>query len=296
MKPMRVPFVLATLVLSLALAGCGGNSDDSASSTTSGQCLSTEDDGSAACTTTSTSTTPPAPNVPPVLTYAITVGAVATNVTTVGTNVTIEATGSSDPDGDGLSVIVAGAEDSNQTYLPQFLYFDGEFAKATFQFKTPGVVNITIAAVDKRNDSTVAHTNVFVNEQSIVSNIQAMPLVAPTQSQAPQPTTCKGPTAGAAAAIDTASSYQGTFRVAAGAKYVVAKVTGGTANIALCDSAGVAISSASGTGTEVTSTKGTVFTVPTGTASYFVEVYNTKANTAVGENKVEVTVHYEPQP
>jgi hypothetical protein len=87
-------------------------------------------------------------------------------------------------------------------------------------------------------------------------------------------------------------SFRGTFKVTAGTKFVTAKVSAGTATIALCDPTGAAISPA---GTDVASTKGTVFTVPAGTASYYVEVYSGAANQSPGVVKIDVAVHYEAQ-
>ncbi len=289
---MRVA-MLAILILSLALAGCGGSSDDS--STTTGGCSDTASDGSPSCTTTNGNTTPPTPNVPPVLVYTIKVAGVAGNVSNPGTNVTIEATGSVDNDGDGLDVIAVAAKDSNRTYPSQLLYFNGDFAVAKFKFDLPGVVNVTIAAADKRGDTTVKTAKIFVDEKTTVSNSAAMTLAVPTAQTTVTPTSCKAPSGQSSdTPIDSASAFKGTFRVLAGTQYVVAKVAAGMANIALCDSTGTKISTAS-TDT-VTSTKGTVFIVPAGTASYYVEAYSTAPNQAVGVIKIDVTVHYEAQP
>lgn len=289
---MRAQLLVASLVLVIALAGCGGkSSSSSSSSSTTTDGLLTCSNGettTGACPTTNTTLKP---NVPPVLVITTSLAGKLQNFTFIGENFTIEAKGSTDDDGDGLATILVFAQDSNRTYPTLALYSGGEFHAATYKFDRAGPVNITATAVDGRLSATTNTTKVFVDQKSTVAGPD-MALVVPTTPPAPQPTSCKGPSGQTTdTPVDAQMSYRGNFVVAAGAKFVEAKVTG-TAAIAICDSTGKAISPA---GTAVVSAKGTVFIVPAGTASYYVEVYNGTPHAAAGAIKVDVTVHYEPQ-
>lgn len=269
---MRVLALAAALVVSFALAGCSGDTD-SASTTSS--------------TTTSGNTTTLPPNLPPVVVVKTLVAGAEGNVSLVGQNVTVDATGTTD---DGkLAVIAVAAEDANRTYAPQLLYVNDAFQTATFAFDLPGRVNITVAAVDDRNADTTVAVPLFVNEATTGANLVAMRLLVPTQ--AGEPTACDGPTG--QPAVDEGMSFVTTFRVAPGATFVTAAVATGEATIALCDPTGAPISAA---GTSVTSTPGTVFAPPAGTDGYFVQVYSAAPNQDPGAVSVAIVVHYEPAP
>jgi hypothetical protein len=193
-----------------------------------------------------------------------------------------------------LAKVHVTATDSNGTTQVGILYADGAFTPVSFKFTHAGPVNVTAIAVDSHSAIAVNMTKAYVDQVTTIPSPAAMNLAIPTAQTQVKPDSCKTPSGQAAASgLDAQMSYKATFPVLAGAKYVVVAVTG-SANVAICDPAGVAISAA-GTKT-VTSNKNTVFTVPTATAPYYVEVYSTAPNQAAGVVKVDVTVHYEPQP
>ncbi|MCA1818690.1 MAG: hypothetical protein ABR562_06660 [Thermoplasmatota archaeon] len=283
--------LLAILVLSMTLAGCGSKDSDGTTSPT-GQCLSTEDDGSAACMTTTgtgnpttTTTTSRAPNVPPVIKVKVTnATAATTNVTFAGGTLTFDASASSD--GDGLSAIAMVAKEGNLTFDAKILFAQGKFTRANYTFERAGVVNVTISGIDMRGAVTTVQSHVYVDLKQVLGDTYQFAAAMPDQVAKAE--TCKGPAD--KSEVDNLVWTKDAFAVENGTTYVTATIVKNKGEIAICAPDATAVSDASTT--TVTSKPGTVFVHPTGADGYFVSVYG---NTAQDKVPVEVVVHYEPQ-
>jgi hypothetical protein len=295
---MRASFLLAlVLVGTLALSGCSSKNDTS-SSTTSGTGTGS---GTTGGTHTGTGTGGPGtnttlpPNIPPMIMLTVTnATGVATNVTLVDDDaktlgsLTFDATGSMDPDGDGLSAIAISAQDSNRTYPPGVLYAAGKFSKITYKFDRPGIVNITVSGIDVRGNLTTIKTQAFVDERQAVTSRQfAIPFGSTTAVKADS---CQGPS-GQAAADNVAYDLE-NFNVHKGAKYAVVTLKAGSGQFAVCDPDGHAISNVGGSGTPAETTA--AMPPPTGTKSYQVGMVGTDT-TPDAKFTVTVVVHYEPK-
>jgi hypothetical protein len=231
-----------------------------------------------------------APNVPPVLKLKIVdAGGNATNVTMLNGNLTFDATGSKDPDGQVTGIAVT-VQDSNQTRTGAL--FDPvkkTFKTATFKFDRAGIVNVTVAMVDDRAGFTVNKTHVYV-DQTVTTGQKTLTGTSPAVGT---PTDCEGPAKNTL--IDPAFSTDGAFPVVAGATWIEAKATP-NGKLAICAPTGSGEdgkpgSAISDAGAEVRTAKGAAIPTPAGIKTYYVEIYSTSANQAVG---AVVTVHYEP--
>lgn len=285
-----LPIVAVLLVGALLLSGCSSKGDGTTTSspTTSG----TRTGGTGTRTTTNT-TTAPAPNIPPIVVLKVSnaTGA-ATNVTFVGGSLTFDASGSRDPDGDGLSAIAISAQDSNQTYKAGVLYSAGAFRTVTYKFDRPGIVNVTVSGIDVRGNLTTLAAKVYVNERI---NVTSQMIAVPSADGVPSaPTDCTGPgsTQGipSGSVLDSSSFDRQPFNVAKGVQSIVATWVSGDGAFAICGPDGKA---ASGVGDSATPAQTTgALASPKGTESYTIGF---TANTPQAKVMVQVVVHYEPK-
>ncbi|HEX2066005.1 MAG TPA: hypothetical protein VHI93_04250 [Candidatus Thermoplasmatota archaeon] len=287
-----LPLFAVLLVGALTLSGC--SSKDDGPSSTSGT-SSTGTHGTLTGTHTHTNTSAPAPNLPPVVVLRVTnANGTATNVTLAGGNLTFDASASSDPD-DGLSQMAIVAQDANQTYAPRVLYANGRFTSATYTFDRPGVVNVTVSAIDVRGNLTTLKRQVYVNEQvTLTSQSIAIPSAGGVPSA---PTDCAGPgsshVGGEGSALDAASFDHQPFTVTKGVQSITATWVAGDGQFAIClrkaDGTATAVS---GVGNKDTPAQTTgAVQAPQGLDTY--EIGFT-ANAPRETVTVAVVVHYEP--
>lgn len=193
------------------------------------------------------------PNVPP--TVALVVfddGGNETRAVMLGGNLTFDASGSMDSDG-AIDQAAVTVTDSNQTRTAT-LFSNGKFTPATFNFDRPGVVNVTLSVIDDAGEIVNLLTQVFVSHPQFGKSHQFKTPAPPTL----EADSCDGTGADPYSSLGDSTYYkQFKFDVLEGATYVVAKVAGGSAAIAICDPEGNAISDV---GTEVTTLDGTNFT------------------------------------
>ncbi len=243
----------------------------------------------------SSNSTSLAPNVLPMLKLKVTDdGGNATNVTMLDGNLTFDATGSMDMDGQ-ITGIAVSVTDSNTTRTASL--FDATtkaFKTAKFKFDRPGVVNVTIALVDDRAGFTVNQTKVYVNHPQAIAS-QNIQLGGGSQLV---DSTCGG------MADDPSGTIQGNlyespmykeypFALYEGATFVEATSTGG--DITICsphvegafDSTPVSERGAGAT------TSNAALPAPVGTQSYYVSA--TLGPGPGADVAVSVVVHYEPQ-
>jgi hypothetical protein len=306
---MRSAVLVAILVTSAALlAGCSGKKedDDHAFTCPNGTTLDLEkfpDHHNATfnpvshcphASTSASNSTSLAPNQLPILKLKVTDGKNETPVTMLNGNLTFDASGSSDPDGQVTGIAVT-VQDSNTTRTAAL--FDPAkktFKPATFKFDRPGVVNVTVAMVDDRAGFTVNQTHVYVNhlqmKEGAVIHLPSNGGAAPAGMDP-----CKGATgdAGSEGAIVDANYFKSIdFDLFAGATRVdVTADAGEAAHLTICNPAkDTALGSGDGT---ATTDPGVALPPPTGIASYSVGVYSNdepEMSTAM-----TVLVHYEPQ-
>jgi hypothetical protein len=302
---MRSSVFVAFLVTSAALlAGCSGNGDDDhrehtytcPNGTTIDLTKFPDHDNAtfnpaSKCprgTTTATNTTSLPPNRLPDLVLKITDGSNETQVTMLGGNLTFDASGSSDPDGQ-ITGIAVTVQDSNNTRTAT-LYDAGrkQFQPATFRFDRPGVVNVTVAMVDDRAGFTINQTNVYVDHL-----------------QTPTPATIALPDPGAMEAcggtddlVEAPFYKEFGFTLSPGATWIEASATPETAILTICapKAEGADTSTAiSESGNPVVSNEGVALPPAPGITSYYIG-----ATIAPGEPQQEVAVtvivHYGPRP
>lgn len=305
---MRSAVFVAILVSTSALlAGCSDKKDDHEDSYTcpNGTVLDLEDfpehhnstfNPLSKCPKTSGSGTgsgsaSQAPNQLPVLKLNVTdMGGNVTNVTVLDGNLTFDATGSSDPDGQ-ITGIAVSVTDSNTTRTASL--FDAvtkTFKNATFNFDRPGIVNVTVAMVDDRAGFTVNQTKVYVNH----------PQVLPTQMiglpGGGEFAVCTG---SGEALLDEFYRKEFSFTVGAGATLATATATPASTLITICTpdadplTNGCQCEMASPTAPGETTTNIPLVT-PVGVGSY--KVWATlPAGVPNVTVAMTVLVHYEPQ-
>ena len=312
---MRSSILLSVLLASLAFAGCFGSADDHCADghadadcpqndpthcddmhddthcpqNNATHCDDMHDDTH--CMTTNTTTTPTVPNVLPIIRIKVTDDAGNETLAVLpGMNLTFDASASADPDGNlnGMAIVL---QDSNGTKVAPLMNADsGAFMTATFRLDFPGVVNVSVAALDDDGATNTSLFAVYVNHPQ-TGNPFTMKAAAPTSNAA----TCAGPTGDD---IGDSSWYKEyAFEVLDGASYVVAEAIQGTFTMAICDPTGNPIS-ASATGT-VETTEGVNFTA---SLRYYVAVLSQPSASATAPHagnqavNVGVVVHYEPRP
>lgn len=245
--------------------------------------------GTGSGTGSATNTTSQAPNVLPNLVLTVTnFAAEETNITFVDGNLTFDATGSNDPDGQ-VSAIAISVKDSNRTQTKSLYDFATKtFTPATFSFDRPGVVNVSVAMVDDRAGFASIATFAYVNQQSKLA-ADTLP-VATTSQTTPVTHPCKGADQGAQSnIIDSVYFKLKGVSIVEGATFIEA-IPGASNLVTICDPAGTAISPAK----QSSATTSTVdLVVPPSTDQYGIGVYVTAPNTAINVN---VVVHYEPRP
>lgn len=297
---MRSAVLVAILVTSAALfAGCSGKDEDNHAYTcANGTTLDLEKfpdhhnstfNAASHCTSSKTNSTSLPPNKLPVLTLSIKGdGGNATNVTLLDGNLTFDATGSTDPDGQVTGIAVT-IQDSNTTRTAAL--FDPAkktFKPATFKFDRPGIVNVTVAMVDDRAGFTVNQTKVYVN-QLVHSTPQTIQLPNPGVGISD----CGGGTDTPAANGDLyeAQFYKEySFTVVPGATYVEASDASEDASLTICSPADVALSE---TGNPVVTLPDSDLTPPAGIESYYVGATSSAQSNSVGP---AILIHYDPRP
>lgn len=304
---MRAAVLVALLVTSAALlAGCSGKKQDDNHSFTcpNGTTLDLEkfpDHHNATfspvshcphASTSASNSTSEAPNQLPILKLKITDGKNETSVTLKDGNLTFDATGSSDPDGQVTGIAVT-VQDSNTTRTATL--FDAAkkiFKPATFKFDRPGPVNVTVAMVDDRAGFSVNQTHVYVNHlQAKEGQVIHLPSQGGAAPAGMDP--CKGAsgTASEGAIVDANYFKSIDFDLFAGATRVdVTAAEGASAHLTICTPDDAALGSGDGT---ATTDPGVALPPPAGVASYSVGVYsNDKPEMSTA---MTVLVHYEPQ-
>jgi major membrane immunogen (membrane-anchored lipoprotein) len=296
---MRSAVLVAILVTAASLfAGCSGkDEDDHTFACANGTTLDLEKfpdhhnstfNAASHCTASHTNSTSLPPNKLPVLTLKITDGTNATNVTLLNGNLTFDATGSADPDGQVTGIAVT-IQDSNTTRTAAL--FDPAkktFKTATFKFDRPGVVNVTVAMVDDRAGFTVNQTKVYVN-QLVQSTPQTIQLPDPPAGisdcggGADQP--------GVNGDLYEAQFYKEySFSVVAGVTYVEASDASTDASLTICSPADEPLSN---TGNPVATLPDAVLAPPAGIESYYVGATSSAQQTTVGP---AILIHYDPRP
>jgi hypothetical protein len=281
---MRATLLVSLLILAAALAGCSGGGDKDKDDTKT----QTTTSGTGTKTNT-TSAPPPPPNVSPVLAYKIMDDAGnPINFTSAGTNITISAEGSLDPDGNitGLAVSVA---DRNSTKFPRIavLYDPATkaFTDAKFMMDFAGPVNITLAIVDDRAGFNSTVVPFAVNQvTTAASSFQARA----TGNAACSPS----PDVPESHIVEQYYWDDPSFQVDNQTTYVTAKTDVTDVSIIICDPSKTAISPAGAGQTGVSSNAGVVFQ---NSINYYVAVLNVGTATPAAPKvvNVEITVHYD---
>lgn len=317
---MRTLLVIAILATSI-LAGCtnkggGGHDDtftcpngkkidisvypdhDNATFNATSKCPKTNGTGGGNSTANSTSR---GPNVLPNLVFATTDSTGnATNITLLGGNLTFDATGSNDPDGNitGLAMTVT---DSNQTRTISLFDFGTKtFTPKQVDFDRAGIIKVSVAVVDDRGGFTTLNDFVFVDQAAQAT--YTFPGSAGTyNNQAGMMPNCSE----ALSAEDTtvASVYvQKNFAidVVDNATWIEAKASGAANSISM-----VICTPANGTtpGTSISDRAQSVTTNPdieippaTGVAQYALWAYRVGAPAPTTVVTFTWTTHYGPRP
>jgi hypothetical protein len=299
---MRSAVLVALLVTTAALfAGCSGKDEDDHTYTcANGTTLDLEKfpdhhnstfNAASHCTASHTNSTSLPPNKLPILTLKISDGTNATNVTLLNGNLTFDATGSTDPDGQVTGIAVT-IQDSNTTRTAA-LYDPAKktFKTATFKFDRPGVVNVTVAMVDDRAGFTVNQTKVYVNHQQNGLSPGTIQIPSSTVNDNPCNPTPADP-------LLNADLYKRqSITVVQTATYITATVVSGDVTIGLCspntddERYGHLISSVATDA--IISNDGEALPPPPGITSYGIGIVaNDASQTAV----IDVVVHYDPRP
>lgn len=292
---MRVALVLTLiLVSSFVLAGCTSKTDTTNTGTVKTTVTGTKTITNTRTTTLSNTTTQ-TPNVAPVLKFKISSNGTVQNFTFVNPtthlkgSLTFDATGTVDPDADGLSGIALSVTDSNKTYPAGTLFSNGQFTPVTYTFDRPGPVNVTVSALDNRGDITTLETHVYVDQISTI----VTPIFKTGAADARKASDCVGPFPASADLLNQGIVDKGKFDTKKTTTFAVATIVDGAGEIALCAPDATAISGEDSAA--VTSNAGTVFTDTTGTSSFYV----LSLASALSSNSaltIQVVTHYEPQP
>jgi hypothetical protein len=288
---MRVHF-LALALVAVMLAGCFGDSGDTDEPGTTTTKTTTPGGGNTTTPGGNTTGGNVKPNLPPVLALRVLDDAgTPTTMTNVGGNLTFDATGSTDPDG-SISDLAVIIYDGNRTRFG-ILVSAGQFSTSTFNFDRPGVVNVTVNAIDNRGGQASMQSNVYVNHPQSPPSFRLNAALEATADA----TACKSPTQGndQVNPIENVGWKSFDFSIAPGATYVVAKVVAGEAEIAICSpkpNATALSNQADETGFVVTNADA-VLTPANGTDSYFVSALS---GAPAQDVAVQVVVHYEPRP
>lgn len=305
---MRVAVPVAILLsASILLAGCSGGGDDEhlhyvcsngteihadehpEVNATKAEDLAKFCPGSSSTGSRSNSTSA-APNVLPTLVLKITdSGGNETPVTMLDGNLTFDASGSTDSDGQvaGIAVTVT---DSNTTRTATL--YDAakkQFKTATFTFDRPGTVNVTVAMVDDRAGFSVNQTHVYVNHPQ-TSGGQTIQVPNADSLDPVSGSNCGGPTGNPLTDGNTWKNFPVT--IAENATWLEAVVTSGNAVITLCSPDGS--TELSEKGASIASTPGTPLPAPSGTASYYFGAFGRPVAGQATNIVIDVIVHYEP--
>lgn len=303
---MRAALLAASLIFVAALAGCADKGKDSDFHVTcpGGKELHSEDFTNVtttadllkkcpgATTTRTTTSTPSTPNVFPVAKLAVTdAGGNATAVSFLGINLTFDASGSSDSDGNitGAAVSVA---DANQTRTASL--FDPvakKFKSAVFAFDRPGPVNVTLAIVDDRAGFTTNTTVLYINEVVTKGSTPIQVPAALLAGESPLHHPCLG--AGAELGnqgpiVHTQYFNMESIPLQPGATFVEV-VSEQAVVMTICDPTGVAVSPEL-QADKVTSNKPLPLPAD-GTENYHVAFYASEPGATTA---VTMTIHYEP--
>lgn len=277
-------FLIISLLTAAALAGCSGDSDDS-------------DDVGATPSPTATGSGPSPsptndtaePNELPELDLEVTdEGGNVSTSTVVGGSLTFDASGSTDPDGEitDLAIIV---QDANQTRHANLLR-DGQQTTATFSFDRPGVVQVTLNALDDSGGSVSLRSEVYINHPQTTESFTFSMAAPPTFS----PDSCSGPSG--EGVVDAYMWKAQDFDVLAGAKWVEVtlvvdhELDAGDASFAVCDPDGNAISDVGEAGETLITSPDANFTA---SLNYFVSV---ASGAPQSKAHAVLTVHYDPLP
>lgn len=243
-----------------------------------------------------TNTTTLAPNVLPTLKLKITdAGGNATNVTMLKGNLTFDATGSSDPDGQ-ISAIAITVKDLNQTRTRQLYNADTKkFTPQKFVFDRAGPVNVSVRMVDDRAGFVINETMVYVDQTVELASTAALngPSDGVQDTDLGDPCSGATPQFGASHTIvDSQYFWSASFTVAAAAEYVEV-VPAASSVVTICDPDLKPVSATYSTENPTLSTNTAPLPPPVGATSYSIGFYVSAPNKNPGAT---VTVHYEPRP
>ncbi|MHB8633005.1 MAG: hypothetical protein ACYDBQ_03425 [Thermoplasmatota archaeon] len=289
---MRAVSLVPLLLVVAALAGCtsstGTTSSTPATPVVTSHPLPT------------TNMTAPKPNVPPIVHLKVTANGTPTRVVGVGTRITIDASGSMDPDGfvtgAAVKVIMANQTAAN---APSATLYDAQmkmWMPVTFNMSSPGITTLDVTLLDDNAGFTENVSYVYVDPV-------LAPLTFSFASQAPNtsdPTWCQGfvehtappPPGGVSPTLADANYYSyPSFIMPPGVTSVNALVAGGgAAAIAICNPSAKAISPG---GANVTTTSGNL----TPSQNYHVAIDSTASAAPPSTHNggyVRVTLHFEP--
>ncbi len=296
---MRVNSILAMLLLSaLALSGCLGFGDEPADENHGDDCDEAEDhdachanlDGNVTVDPGTDNETVETPNSPPVpvLTLTDAEGNVLTNMSYImaGSNITFSPNGTFDADGNetislgGLFVQDAANVRGRSTNL----ITDGILSTTNFTFEKEGPVVAVLSVLDAQGASAATSVVTYVN--ALQTSSDSFDGNAPAGVSAND---CHGATAGVqeTTLVDNLYSRKVTFSTTNGSRWIEAKSSSSSVEIAICDPEGNALS---GEGQQVSTEE---FAVP-GSVKYYVFAVNTGNPGA--SFSIDVIVHWEPKP
>lgn len=199
-----------------------------------------------------------------------------------GGNVTFDATGTTDLDGE-IAFVGISINDGETTAQ---LYADGTFTPATVNFTSVGTFNVTMNVLDDQGDKASVSTQVHVNE--VQADTVSIQLGGGTNFG--DADDCTSPSQiGEGTITGDQTAKPSTFIVGEGAQWVEATLTSGDGEIAICDPDGNAISGAATD--RVVTNEGVNLT---SSIKYYVMVLS--GNTPNADYGIEVVVHHEPRP
>lgn len=236
-----------------------------------------------------------APNKLPILVMKVMdFGGNETKVTMLDGNLTFDATGSSDPDGQ-VSAIAISVTDSNTTRTKAL--YDGAkkaFTPATFTFDRPGIVNVTVAMVDDRAGFNNSVFQVYVNHEQVLdgATISGVPGGIPDNDSFTHPCTgAQGALEASGSIVDAQYFDDPSFTVVAGASFIEA-IPGEDTLVTICSPDRSVISDDTKSADPITSNNAEQLPAPPSTENYFLGLYAAGPNT---ESSATVIVHYEPR-